>query len=143
MAKFMSFEDAIEAHLNKLAETDELFAKTYAKKNKSVKECCKYIMSEAKKAAKGGVSVALSDEDVYNLAVHYYDEDDITATDEVAGEVVVAAKAEKPSKPKTAKGKKAEAVKVEPQVTPQPEPEITVEADEEAEENYELEIPIF
>lgn len=142
MAKFINFEDAIEAHLNKLAETDELFAKTYAKKNKSVKECCKYIMSEAKKAAKGGVSVALSDEDVYNLAVHYYDED-ITATDEVAGEVVVAAKAEKPSKPKTAKGKKTEAVKIEPQITPQPEPEITVEADEEVEEDYELDIPIF
>ena len=138
MAKFMTFEEAIEAYLKKLAETDELFAKTFAKKNKSLKGCCNYIMGEAQKAAKGGKCIALSDEQVYNLAVHYYDEDDIEAPDNVAGEVVVAAsKAEQPSKPKSTKRKKT--VKAEPQ--PEPEIEVTDEVDEE--ENYELNIPVF
>lgn len=138
MANFMTFEEAIEAYLKKLAETDELFAKTYAKKNKNLKGCCQYIMGEAQKAAKGGKCVALSDEQVYNLAVHYYDEDDIEAPDNVVGEVVVAApKAEQPSKPKTTKRKKA--AKVEPQ--PEPETEVTDEVEEE--ENWELNIPVF
>lgn len=137
MANFISFEEAIEAHLKKLAKTDKLFAKTFAKKNKSIKECCNYIMGEAKKAVKGGKCIALSDEEVYNLAVHYYDEDDIEAPDDIAGEVVVAAsKAEQSSKPKSTKRKKA--AKVESQ----PNPEI--EADEvSAESDYELEIPVF
>lgn len=138
MAKFISFEEAIEAYLTKLAETDELFAKTYAKKNKSLKGCCKYIMGEAQKAAKGGKCVALSDEQVYNLAVHYYDEDDIEAPDNVAGEVVVAApKAEQTSKPKAIKRKKA--VKAELQS----EPEIEATNETEEEENWKLDIPVF
>lgn len=138
MAKFMKFEEAIENYLKKLADTDELFAKTFAKKNKNLRGCCNYIMSEAQKAAKGGRCVALSDDEVYNLAVHYYDEDDIKAPDEVAGEVVVAAsKAEQPSKSKSAKRKKA--VEAEPQ----PELEIEVAAEVEEEESYELDIPVF
>ena len=124
----MKFEEAIETYLKKLADTDELFARTFAKKNKNLRGCCNYIMSEAQKAAKGGRCVALSDDEVYNLAVHYYDEDDIKAPDEVACEVVAAAsKAEQPSKLKSAKRKKA--VETEPQ----PEPKIEVAADVEEE----------
>lgn len=134
MANFKSFEDAIKTYLDELAKTDELFAKTYSKKGKSIKECCNYIMGEAKKAAKGGTSIALSDEEVYALAIHYYDEDDISAPDEVAGEVVAPAKTEKPSKPKTSKRKKV--AKPEPVVEPQVEVK-------EAEEDYELVIPVF
>lgn len=138
MAKFMKFEEAIEAYLKKLADTDELFAKTFAKKNKNLRGCCNYIMSEAQKAAKGGRCVALSDAEVYNLAVHYYDEDDIKAPDNVVGEVVVAApKAEQPNEPKYAKRKKT--AKTEPQ----PEPKIEVAAEVEEEESYELDIPVF
>lgn len=134
MANFKSFEDAIKTYLDKLSKTDELFAKTYSKKGKNIKECCNYIMGEAKKAAKGGTSIALSGEEVYALAIHYYDEDDISAPDEVAGEVVAPAKTEKPSKPKTSKRKKV--AKPEPVVEPQAEVE-------EAEEDYELVIPVF
>lgn len=134
MANFKSFEDAIKTYLDELAKIDELFAKTYSKKGKSIKECCNYIMGEAKKAAKGGTSIALSDEEVYALAIHYYDEDDISASDEVVGEVVVPTKAEKANKPKTSKRKKA--VKPKPVIEPQAEPE-------EVEEDYGLVIPVF
>lgn len=141
MANFVSFEDAIKTYLEKLAKNDELFAKTYAKKNKSLKECCNYIMAEAQKAAKGGKCIALSDEEVYNLAVHYYDEDDIKAPDEIKGaSVAVSAKVTEKPEPK-AKAKRTKAVKPEP--LPEPKQEIEVAVEPEDEENYELDIPIF
>ena len=75
-----AFEETIKAYLDKCAETDELFAKTYAKPNKNIKDCCKYIVSEAKKAKDGQVAV-VEDATVYGRAVHYYDEDDIKIED--------------------------------------------------------------
>lgn len=74
MGKNNSFTEAIEAYLEKRAAEDALFAACYAKEGKSVKECCDYIMGEAKKR---GSAVCMTDEEVYGLAVHYYDEDDI------------------------------------------------------------------
>lgn len=71
----MNPKDRIKEYLDKKAENDELFAKTYAKENKSLDECFKFIMSEAQK--KGGNAVCMTDEEVFGLAVHYYDEDDI------------------------------------------------------------------
>lgn len=68
------FKDAIKSYLDERARTDELFAKSYAKENKNLDECCAYIMGEAKKR---GNAVAMSDTEVFGMAVHYYDEDDI------------------------------------------------------------------
>ena len=70
-----SFEEAIKRYLDERAKNDEQFAVSYAKENKSIKECCEYIIGEVRKC--GGNVVAKSDEEVYGLAVHYYDEDDI------------------------------------------------------------------
>ena len=69
-----SFEEAIKLYLDERSRTDELFAVSYAKKNKNIKECCNYILGEAKKR---GNAVAISDNEVFGMAVHYYDEDDI------------------------------------------------------------------
>lgn len=69
-----SVKSAIKSYLDSRAENDELFAISYAKKNKSIDECFNYILSEARKQ---GSAVAIMPEDVYNLAIHYYDEDDI------------------------------------------------------------------
>lgn len=69
-----TFKEAIKSCLDERARTDELFAKSYAKENKNLDECCSYIMGEARKR---GNAVAMSDTEVFGLAVHYYDEDDI------------------------------------------------------------------
>ena len=74
MASNESFKQAIKAYLDKRAEEDSLFAPQYANEKKSIDECCSYIMGEARKR---GNAVAISDEEVYGMAVHYYDEDDI------------------------------------------------------------------
>ena len=74
MASNESFKQAIKAYLDKRAEEDSLFAPKYANEKKSIDECCSYIMGEARKR---GNAIAISDEEVYGMAVHYYDEDDI------------------------------------------------------------------
>lgn len=72
----MTFEQTIKAYLDKRAKEDALFANTYKKEGKSIKECCKYIMQKARKEAKNGCA-AIPDDVVYGWAVHYYDEDGI------------------------------------------------------------------
>ncbi|MDE6802768.1 MAG: PcfK-like family protein [Muribaculaceae bacterium] len=69
-----SAKQAVKAYLDNRAATDPLFAASYAKKGKSIDECFRYILGEARKR---GNQVCMTDEEVYGLAVHYYDEDDI------------------------------------------------------------------
>lgn len=90
------FEVAIKAYLDKRAQEDALFRVTYAKKNKSIKECCAYIRQEAKKQAVKGCTV-LSDDEVYGMAVHYYDEDSIKVKD--APKATVKTPTKTPAKP--------------------------------------------
>ena len=71
MSKQNPLKEAIQSYLDERAKTDELFAVAYKKKNKSIDECCTYIMGEAKKR---GNAVCMSDDEVFGLAVHYYDE---------------------------------------------------------------------
>ena len=66
------FQDIIKAYLDKRAANDSQFAEAYKKKGKSIKDCCNYILNQARKR---GNAVAIPDDEVYGLAVHYYDED--------------------------------------------------------------------
>ena len=101
-----TFKDVIKNHLDGRARTDELFAKSYAKENKNLDECCSYIMGEARKR---GNAVAMTDEEVFGMAIHYYDEDDIKV-DKVQERVEVVAPASEPAKAEQPK----------PQLKPQP-----------------------
>lgn len=74
MSKQNPLKEAIQSYLDERAKADELFAVAYKKKNKSIDECCTYIMGKAKKR---GNAVCMSDDEVFGLAVHYYDEDNI------------------------------------------------------------------
>ena len=71
-------KQAIKSYLDNRAQTDELFAVAYAKPNKNIDECFKYIVGEAKKQ---GDAVYLPDDVVFGWAVHYYDEDNIEIND--------------------------------------------------------------
>lgn len=70
----MDAKTKIKNYLDERAKNDELFAKAYAKPNKSIDECYKYVLGEARKK---GTEVGMTAEEVYGLAVHYYDEDNI------------------------------------------------------------------
>lgn len=65
------FKDAIKAHLDKLAEQDDFFAHFYARADKNLEDCCKYIISEVKKSGRCG----FADEEIFGLAAHYYEEE--------------------------------------------------------------------
>lgn len=67
-------KDAIKKYLDNRAATDPLFAASYAKENKNLDDCFHYILSEARKL---GTQVCMTDDEVFSLAVHYYDEDNI------------------------------------------------------------------
>lgn len=70
----MDAKTKIKNYLDERAKNDELFAKAYAKPNKSIDECYKYVLGEARKK---GTAVGMTAEEVFGLAVHYYDEDNI------------------------------------------------------------------
>lgn len=83
-----TFKNVIKSYLDKRAQEDSLFAEAYSKPDKSIEECCNYILSEVRKKAKNGVS-AMTDDTVFCLAVHYYDEADIKVDKSVCAQVVV------------------------------------------------------
>lgn len=67
-------------YLKKRAETDPSVKNNLQKENKSLNECWDYVLGEVAKTmyrnGKFGCAAG-DDEDLYALAVHYYDEDEI------------------------------------------------------------------
>ena len=105
-----NFETTIQTYLDNRAKSDSLFSENYKKANKSIKECCNYIYSQARKLANGSNSVGIDDATVYSWAVHYYDEDNIEVEEvkeqvEVATPVTAPAPSEKLVQQKLAKKK--------------------------------------
>ncbi|WP_298152335.1 Cas9 inhibitor AcrIIA9 family protein [Flavobacterium sp.] len=79
------FKEAILKHLEELAQKDELFANTLAKPHKNIDDCATYIFNEVKKTRRQG----FADEEIYNMAIHYYDEDSIEIGKPISAKVVV------------------------------------------------------
>ncbi|MBO9674447.1 MAG: PcfK-like family protein [Sphingobacteriaceae bacterium] len=80
-----SFKGIIDAHLKKIAAADALFAETLKKPHKSIDGCINYIFSEVKKSGFNG----FADEEIFAMAIHYFDEDIIKDVAKVNGKVVV------------------------------------------------------
>nr|DAW63966.1 MAG TPA: PcfK-like protein [Caudoviricetes sp.] len=82
------FESAIKEYLDARAKEDVKFAEKYSNEKKSIEECCRFILGEMRKKAKSGMYGA-TDAEVFGLAVHYYDEEDIKVEKNVSAEVVI------------------------------------------------------
>lgn len=67
------FKRTIQAYLEERASEDRLFAETYRKEGKNIDDCVTYILNEVQRSGCNG----FTDGEVYSMAVHYYDEDDI------------------------------------------------------------------
>ena len=67
------FIRTIAEYPNGRAMTDPLFAPNLQKPHKNIEECILYILSEVQRSGCNG----FADEEIYSMAVHYYDEDDI------------------------------------------------------------------
>jgi len=69
-------EQVLKDYLDKRAAQDPQFAAKYANEKKSIRECAQYIIGEAASQAEGGVA-GMTDEEMFGLAVHYYDEEKV------------------------------------------------------------------
>lgn len=79
------FKQTIKAYLDERAKNDELFAVSYAKENKNMEDCVTFILNQVKRSK----CMGLTDEEVYSLAVHFFDEDDIEIGNPIACNVIV------------------------------------------------------
>lgn len=80
-----AFKKTIREYLEQRAKEDQLFAASYAKENKNIDECCNYILQEVQKSGCNG----FSDDEIFGMAIHYYDEDGIKNVNPVNARVVV------------------------------------------------------
>lgn len=67
------FEKAIKKYLDEYAANNESFKAKYENVNKNITECCNYICSEVQKKN----VIGLTDDEVYYMARHYYEEENI------------------------------------------------------------------
>jgi len=85
MKSSQAFKDVIKNHLDTVAAADLLFAETYKKPEKNIDDCVTYILNAVKKSGYAG----FADEEVFGMAMHYYDEDKIDIGNPITGKVVI------------------------------------------------------
>jgi hypothetical protein len=79
------FKNTIKKYLDNRANEDKLFAETYAKPHKNIEDCIIFILNEVYRSGYNG----FADDEIYSMAVHYYDEDGVTAGKPINCRVVV------------------------------------------------------
>ena len=79
------FKNTIKSYLEKRAETDSLFAPRYANDKKNIDDCATYILNTVQKSSCNG----FTDDEIYGMAVHYYDEESIDIGKEISCRVAV------------------------------------------------------
>lgn len=67
------FKQTIQAYLTQRAEKDESFAARLNLPTKNIDECVNFILNTVQKSGCNG----FDDAEIYGMAVHYYDEDEI------------------------------------------------------------------
>lgn len=72
----MDIKVEIKKYLDNRANEDALFAERYAKEHKNIDECVEYVISCAYEKG-DGKNIAVSRDEVFGWAVHYYDEDEV------------------------------------------------------------------
>lgn len=80
-----NFKKAIESHLKEFAQNDEVFAKAFSNSKKNIDECITYIFNQVIKLGCNG----FNDDEIYGMAIHYYDEENIDIGSPVNCKVVV------------------------------------------------------
>lgn len=73
MSASKHFKSTIENYLKNLAENDEQFAAKFQNPEKKIDDCIQYILNTVRKSGHNG----FTDDEVYGMAIHYYDEEKI------------------------------------------------------------------
>jgi len=85
MKASIHFKNDIQAYLDQRAESDVLFSFQYSKPEKKIDDCITYILNTVQKSDCNG----FADEEIFNMAIHYYDEDNIEVGKEINAHIVV------------------------------------------------------
>lgn len=85
MKASIHFQTEIQSYLEQRAEYDELFAHSYRNPLKNIEDCITYILNEVQKSGCNG----FADDEIFGMAVHYYDEADIEIGKPIDCKVVV------------------------------------------------------
>ena len=80
-----NFKKVIQDHLQSVATNDHIFAEKMTNKDKSIDNCINYIFKTVQDSGKNG----FTDDEVFGMAVHYYDELNIGAVEAINMKVVV------------------------------------------------------
>ncbi len=80
-----AFNETIKAYLEERAENDALFAVKFANPSKSVDDCVTYILNQVRKSGCNG----FTDAEVYGMAIHFYEENEIEVGNPINCQVVV------------------------------------------------------
>lgn len=80
-----NFKKDIQEYLEKRAIEDSLFAVSFSKEGKNIDDCITYILNTVQNSGCNG----FTDEEVYSMAVHYYDEKDIKVGKPINCNVIV------------------------------------------------------
>lgn len=80
-----NFTEVIKEYLRNRAREDKLFLATLKKENKNIEDCIKYILNTVSKQKVNG----FADDEIFSMAVHYYDEDDIDVGGDIKCRVLV------------------------------------------------------
>lgn len=129
-AKEDGFEKAIRTYLEEFGRSQPAFAEKYRSSPKTIRQCCDYIIDQARKnfMLRSGKCAAISDEETYGLAVHFFEEDSIKpVTNPTPAKVVTPqtapSKPVSPSQPSLAANKQTSKPKPTPKPTPKPKPQ--------------------
>lgn len=85
MKASIHFQTEIQSYLEQRAEYDDLFARSYRNPLKNIEDCITYILNEVQKSGCNG----FADDEIFGMAVHYYDEADIEIGKPIDCKVVV------------------------------------------------------
>jgi len=80
-----SFKQTIQSFLENKAQTDSLFTDKFSNPAKNIDDCCTYILNQVQKSGCNG----FADDEIFGMAIHYYDEENIEVGKPVKAKVVV------------------------------------------------------
>jgi basic membrane lipoprotein Med (substrate-binding protein (PBP1-ABC) superfamily) len=69
----LAFKHTIKEYLEDRGSKDPLFARIISKPGKNIDDCVIFIIDEVQKSGCNG----FTDDEVYSMAIHYFDEDDV------------------------------------------------------------------
>lgn len=79
------FKNTIKSYLDQRAEEDAQFSEKYTNEKKSIDDCCTYILNTVQKSGCNG----FTDDEIFGMAVHYYDEESIDIGKEIQARVMI------------------------------------------------------